>query len=290
VRMIRNCPACLSDRHVLLFTKDEWRIRACRSCGTWFVGNPPSAEQLHTIYREGYFTERLAQHSDGDLQAVAWQAAVGNARRRLSLIRRYAPKAGRLLDVGCGTGAFLSVAREAYRCCGVDVSAEAIAVVLSIPGVEAHVGDLRVLGLAADQFDVVTLFDVIEHVPEPAELLLEAQRLVAPGGIIVLTTGDNESLASRLSGRWWHLLTPPEHLTFFSRAGLRQMAGRCQLTVEHTSHQPVLANVGYMATKLAVEVGAPLRWLPRLVGACGLAGVDLDVNLLDVLTMIMRRS
>ena len=89
--------------------------------------------------------------------------------------------------------------------------------------------------------------------------------------------------------RWWHLMTPPEHLTFFSRTGLARMVGRCGLSVEHVSHRPVVANVGYIADKLAGVVGRPLGWLPRCVGALGLRGVDLDVNVLDVVTFVARR-
>lgn len=218
-----------------------------------------------------------------------WRAAVRNARCRLPLIRRYAPRARRLLDVGCGVGAFLSVARRTYSCCGVDVSPEAVVFVRDRLGVEAYEGDLRALHLPPGTFDVVTLFDVIEHVPEPGGVLAEVHRLLVPGGIAVLTTGDTDSLVCRLSGRWWHLMTPPEHLTFFSRTGLRHMATRCGMTVEHMAHRPVLANVGYMAHKLADVLGGPVGYLPRVVSACRLANMDLAVNLLDVLTMVARR-
>jgi SAM-dependent methyltransferase len=248
------------------------------------------ADELRAIYHEGYFTEQLAQHSSDLLGAAAWRAAVTNARRRLPLIRRFAPRARRLLDLGCGTGAFLSVARDDYDCCGVDVSAEAITVVRERLGVEGYAGDIRSLDLAAGSFDVITLFDVVEHVPGPADLLSAVRRLLSAKGIVVLTTGDTDSLLCQLSGRWWHLMTPPEHLTFFSRAGLAQMVVRCGLTVRHVSHQPVVANVGYMAAKLADVVGAPLRWLPGLIGRTGLARLDLDVNLLDVVTLVARRA
>lgn len=288
--MIAHCPSCQTDRCSPLFVKNGCRIRSCRSCGTWFVADPPSAERLRDIYGPTYFAERLAQHASDAADAAAQRAATANARRRLALIRRSAPRGRRLLDVGCGTGTFLSVARESYQCCGVDVSAEAVAVVRERLGVEAYAGDLIGLDLPGGKFDVITLFDVIEHVLEPGAWMQAVRRLLAPRGVVVVTTGDTDSLACRLTGRWWHLMTPPEHLTFFSRRGLTEMMTRSGLAVEHVSHQPVAANVGYMAAKLADVVGWPTRWLPRAVSLLGLGAFDMNVNLLDVLTLVARRG
>ncbi len=289
--MIGVCPACQASACSHRMVKDGWVIRSCRACGTWFVANPPSAEQLRDLYGAAYFTERLAQHSEDDLRAIAWRSAVGNARERLALIRRYAPRARRLLDVGCGTGAFLHVAREAaYDCCGVDVSSEAVAVVRGRLGIEAHAGDLASLSLPSASFDVITLFDVVEHVPNPFQIAAEVCRLLVPGGAALLTTGDTDSLICRLSGRWWHLMTPPEHLTYFSRRGLARMMEAAGLSMRHSWHKPVTANIGYMAGKLAVVAGAPLSWLPRFVASCGLAERDVAVNLLDVVTMLARKA
>lgn len=287
--MITRCPSCQSDRRRRLFDKNGCRIHACRACGTWFVADPPPVEDLHEIYRERYFAEKLAQHDFDKTEAVAWRAAVANARRRMPMLRRYAPRARRLLDVGCGTGAFLSVARHEYDCRGLDVSAEAVAVVKQRLGIEAHAGDLESHDLPDGAFDAVTMFDVIEHVPDPAGTLAGARRLLAPRGIVLLTTGDTDSIVCRLTGPRWHLMTPPEHLTFFSRAGIVRMLARCDLNVEHVSHQPVRANVGYMADKLAHVAKPSLGWLPRVVSLFGLARRDIDVNLLDVLTLVARR-
>ncbi len=288
--MITHCPSCRTDRCSPLFVKNGCHIRSCRSCGTWFVADPPSAERLRGIYGATYFEDRLAQHASDASKAAAQRAATANARRRLALIRRFAPRGRHLLDVGCGTGTFLSVARESYPCCGVDVSADAVAVVRERLGVEAHAGDLVALDLPGGSFDVITLFDVIEHVLEPGAWLRAVRRLLAPRGIVVVTTGDTDSLACRVTGRWWHLMTPPEHLTFFSRRGLTEMMTRTGLVVEHVSHQPVAANVGYMAAKLADVIGWPTRWLPRAVSLLGLGAIDMKVNLLDVLTLVARRG
>lgn len=288
--MTRTCPACLHARCGRLFRKNGWEIRGCRACGTWFVADPPPSERLREIYRERYFTEQLAQHSRDERGAAAQRAAVANGRRRLRLLRRLAPKARTILDVGCGTGAFLLAARNEYDVTGVDVSEEAVAVVREHLGLTAHAGDVRTLDLPEESLDVVTLFDAIEHVPKPEGTLRRVRELLAPRGLVVITTGDTDSLVCRISGKRWHLMTPPEHVTFFSRAGLTTMLERCGLSPIHVSHPPVVANVGYMADKLADTLGGPMRVLPPLSNALGIARIDVDVNLLDVVTVVARRE
>ncbi len=288
--MITACPACASRRCGRRFVKNGLAIHACRVCGTWFVADPPPPETLREIYREGYFTESLAQHAGTPAEAAAWRATQSNARRRLRTLRRIAPNARRLLDVGCGTGAFLSVARADYACEGVDISSEAVRVVRDELGVPARSGDLLTLDLPEAAYDVVTLFDVIEHVPRPAEVVGRVRELLAPDGVVMLTTGDVDSLAFRISPARWHLMTPPEHLTFFSRTGVVRLIERTGLRVERVAHEPVAANVGYMADKVALTLGGPARCLPWLARLARLDRLDVDVNLLDVVTVVARRS
>ena len=92
---------------------------------------------------------------------------------------------------------------------------------------------LRVLSGVADEstlgqlgiMDVIVLLDVIEHLPSPRDTLALCARHLAPGGIIVITTGDFGSLSARLAGARWRLMTPPQHLWFFTRESIERMAG-----------------------------------------------------------------
>ncbi len=94
-----------------------------------------------------------------------------------------------------------------------------------------YTGTLQDARLPGDHFDVITLWDVIEHVPEPVPLLAEAARVLKPGGRLVLTTGDWGSAYAREKGANWHLMTPPWHLTMFSRDTLANAAARAGLRV-----------------------------------------------------------
>jgi SAM-dependent methyltransferase len=98
-------------------------------------------------------------------------------------------------------------------------------------------------------FDLVTLWDVIEHVADPLAVLTEVARVLAPGGKVVLTTGDIGSAYARRHGVRWHLLTPPWHLYFFSRATLAGLAARAGLKVDGVSAQGVAGDDRWSRSK-----------------------------------------
>ena len=144
------------------------------------------------------------------------------------------PRAGRLLDVGCAAGFFLAEARRHYDVQGVELSRWSSAYArdrLGLPVVTGTLADAAAAGGVV--FDVVTLWDVIEHVPEPVALLADAARVLklGSGRDIVLTTGDIGGAYAQRAGAGWDLLTPPWHLTFFDRATLAGAAERAGLRV-----------------------------------------------------------
>jgi SAM-dependent methyltransferase len=135
---------------------------------------------------------------------------------------------GALLDVGCSAGWFMSVAREAgWKVTGLDVSAPAVAYSKS-RGLDARVATLDNHGLPPGAFDVITMFDCIEHMPSPLTALRAVRALLAPGGVVMITTPNVEGLFPRFTyqlfgrnfGAWDHP-GPPGHIYQF---GMRTLA------------------------------------------------------------------
>ena len=83
--------------------------------------------------------------------------------------------------------------------------------------------------------DVITLFDVIEHLPRPHETLALCHQYLRPGGVIVITTGDFASPLARLAGAKWRLMTPPQHLWFFTPQSIRRMSAALGLSNSESS-------------------------------------------------------
>ena len=257
----RDCPVCGSSGPTLLFQKDGHPMVACRACGCVYVGDDPAAIDFDALYGEAYYTGGSdAVFADYVGQEAARRA---HARRKLAVLRTLPPRiarSGRLLDVGCAAGFFLAEARAHYTVQGVELSTWSSAYARDRLHLPVHTGTLQDARLPADHYDVVTLWDVIEHVPEPVPLLAEAARVLRPGGRLVLTTGDWGSAYAQRRGADWHLMTPPWHLTMFSRATLQQAAARAGLQVVAWRSEGVAGDGPLWRNKPALLATRMLGW------------------------------
>ncbi len=228
----RDCVVCGSANPSFLFRKDGHDMVGCRQCGLVYVGEDPAGIDFGALYGEAYYTGGSdAVFADYVGQEAARRA---HARRKLWWLRHVPPRiarAGRLLDVGCAAGFFLAEASAHYAVQGVELSAWSSAYARDRLQVPVFTGTLQQAALPAGHFDVITLWDVIEHVPDPVPLLAEAARVLKPGGRLVLSTGDWGSAYAQRQGAGWHLMTPPWHLSMFSRATLQRAAQAAGLRV-----------------------------------------------------------
>jgi len=143
----------------------------------------------------------------------------------LGTLQRYtaAPK---LLDVGAGNGYFVYLARTEFGmpADGLEISAAEADYARETFGVELLRGDLSVV---TGRYDVITSFNVLEHVKEPTSLLDEMTERLAPGGLLVITTPNPACIHRRLRGlSKWNMVCPPHHINLFTRAALQEMLAR----------------------------------------------------------------
>ncbi|MCH6547722.1 MAG: class I SAM-dependent methyltransferase [Gemmatimonadetes bacterium] len=140
---------------------------------------------------------------------------------KLDALQRVQPE-GRLLDVGCGAGFFLDAARQrGYDVSGVDLSPVPAAHARENLGLDVTVDSLYGLKAPAAAFDAVTIFQTIEHDPNPDAFCAELFRILRPGGVLMVTTPAADGFVARVMGRRWFGYRNVEHVSFFSRASLR---------------------------------------------------------------------
>lgn len=251
----RACPVCAGRAAAPLFTRDGFDLVQCRGCDAVFVGQDPATIDFQQLYGEAYYRGgHDAVFADYTGQEAARRRS---ARRRLWAMRWTAsglPRHGRLLDVGCAAGFFLAEAQRRYEVQGVELSEWSSAWARERLGLAVFTGTLEQAALPAGRFDLITLWDVIEHVPEPVPLLAEAARVLEADGRIVLTTGDWGSAYAQRRGCDWHLLTPPWHLTMFSRATLAEAARRAGLRVLKIASEGVAGDGALWRNPLALLV------------------------------------
>ena len=270
-----------------LFTRHGWRVCRCPECTLLFVHPLPSGEAIRGIYAEGYFRRggKYVRAGEGPERDPAY----ANYQENLDQVARHKP-AGALLDVGCATGGFLKAAAErGYRVAGVEISDVAVRHARERLGLEVHQGDLASAGLASGSVDVITFWDVVEHLDDPLAVLAEAFRVLRPGGVLLMTTGDAGSRWAKLAGRFWHLMTPPQHLFFFNQTSLSRALEMSGFTVREFLHRGKVATVEFIALKLRETFGplfAPVEFLAQITG---LGRLRLAVNLYDIMTCVAEK-
>ena len=192
------------------------RVVDCPSCSMRYLTPRVAESDVPLLYGSDDYWEKGGSEGGYSSYASMEPLLVRTFVRRLSLLPSPAPGA-RLLDVGCGPGAGLEAARAlGYDAWGLDVSGPAVAIAST-----RHPGRVR-LGKPSDRlfprgtFDVITLFDVIEHVYDPRALAVDLAWHLAPEGRLVVATPNVKSLLARVTGRRWVSYKIPEHVAYFS--------------------------------------------------------------------------
>ena len=213
-----QCPACdaaAAASEVLFMAAlfgQPCRIRRCRACGLVFKEWFRDAQSLVAMYPAGYV------HFDTSAQPGA--AELNSAKQKLARCRRLLgdarpPDEIRLLDVGCGAGGFVRIARAlGYDADGIDPY---------LPDNLRSQGLIR--GTPADReaatYDIAVLLNVAEHVPVPQPLFAAVRRLLKPGGVLLITCPYGDSLARRFHRARWTHLSLDEHVLFWTPRSLR---------------------------------------------------------------------
>jgi SAM-dependent methyltransferase len=255
-------------------------VQECPACGLQFWQPPPGFRPRDT-YDGAYFENPAAEHGYDDYASLESSLRRNFARR---LAHLGPPRSGaRLLDVGAAYGFAVSEARRlGWRAVGLELSSAAARRAAALTGGRVAVADGSAAPFAAAAFDAVTMWDVIEHLPDPQAAVASVAALLKPGGRLVLTTGDVGSLVARLSGRRWHLYTIPEHLYFFTRRSLELLLSAHGLRIESMRADGSIYTLGYLVERLRKTLlGRSASAAPRWPGA----NLELSVNLFDVLTV-----
>lgn len=220
-------------------TPGQWSFRQCSNpqCQLLWLDPSPLPEDIGEAYRV-YFTHGdtvVGSNPSGGLrafyQAVTaipnYLSGVRQAEARLNAMFLDDLPPSRLLDVGCGDGRFLNRMRGlGWDVCGVDFDAKAVEMVRQRHGLDVRAGELASHRFPDATFDALTMSHVIEHVFDPVALLTEARRILKPGGRLVATTPNNQSLGRQIFQTSWFGMDPPRHIQLFAPKSLAECARR----------------------------------------------------------------
>jgi spore maturation protein CgeB len=281
------CPICISPKIESTFTAAGHAMARCASCRHLFVSQRVEDKILDDAYRQSYYAAPDDGSSAGyaDYLAKAAQRTEG-FRAQLRKIGRYTGKQGAILDFGCAVGLFVKVAKEqGWRAVGYERSRWAAEYGRRVLGVDIKLGSDESDPFPQASFDVVTLWDVIEHVEHPRSIMGLVRGWLKDGGIIALNTVNASSLGARLAGIRWRHLTPPHHLQFFSRRSLMRLLHDAGFRVLHVTGKGTCFEAAGSSS-----VPAVLRRLDNLVCHWRLRPIVTALDLLDEIEVIAVKT
>lgn len=204
----KKCKICDSSKIKLKYVVEDYDIFKCNNCSVVFLDFHKDFD-ISKLYSSDYYLEREEYYLKNyivDPSCNIKSPHIDDFREGLNIIESLKPR-GRLLDVGCGMGLFLFMAKQrGWDVFGVDVSDYATDFTKKSFGINCFVGDLKKASFPDKYFDVITLWDVIEHFENPIDELEEIRRILSDDGIILFDTPNAESLM-RLIAHWLYKIT-----------------------------------------------------------------------------------
>lgn len=220
-----DCPVCGSDRFESLFEKDDEPFVRCVECRLLLINPRPVFKEIEKTYDSHYSDAYIRKADKKHRRCRRWVARI--AKRFVS--------SGRWLDVGCSAGFVVAAAGQAgFDAYGVELEPAAVAYGREHLGLDnLSCGTLIEQHYADAFFDVITLYDVIEHLPDLNGIVAELARILRPGGVIEIRTPDAGHWRTPKDLSVWPEIKPSEHLYYFSHETLTRLFARHGLCVRH---------------------------------------------------------
>jgi len=236
---LEHCPICGSKdyekKHVLLHTSNKviqklkiYEVNTflykCRKCDFYFASPQISSELMSQYYKildsEYYDNNNLNNNLN--------KQRPNSISMVLSILRKYKLK-GKVLEIGCGKGYLLNELKKEgiYECFGIEPSPTASKFAMENFGLNIKNELFNGKSAFTFLFDVVILVDVIEHLNNPREVFNNIRRVLKPGGIVIVSTGNINSLNYKLFGKYWGYFRSWEHISFFNKNSINKL---CKLT------------------------------------------------------------
>ena len=240
-------------------SKEEFHLYKDDTIDLVYTYPQPTEEKLALYYE----SEDYISHTDGkrSLFEKAYQFIKGIAlRKKISLIKDLQPNKGTLLDIGAGTGDFLSLANQkGWQTIGVEPSEKArnIAFTKNVNFIE-NTGEIT-----SNTVDVITMWHVLEHVPDLSRQIVELKRLLKPNGTIIVAVPNYNSFDAKHYQKFWAAYDVPRHLWHFSRRSIEKLFEREKLQLIET--RPMLFDAFYVALLSEKYKTGKMNFIPALV-------------------------
>jgi 2-polyprenyl-3-methyl-5-hydroxy-6-metoxy-1,4-benzoquinol methylase len=222
-----KCDLCgNNDWHPFLsttdrFTGEKFCLVKCKHCDLIYLNPRPQIFEMQRYYPDEYEAYHLPIQQSSKFEN--WHIE-HTLEKQLGYVEYFHSNRGRLLDVGCATGNFLNLAvRRGWQVLGLEIIEKAAIIARQQYNLEVITQNLESVELPDGSFDVVTLWDVLEHLSSPRDVLTRIHKLLRPMGMIFFSIPNLNSYDQYLFGRSWIGWDSPRHFTLFTNQTIKQL-------------------------------------------------------------------
>lgn len=242
------CSLCKNENGKTLFVKQDFPIVQCAQCGFVYVDPRINDESLAKLYQHNYFQNKDYGYLNYDQEK---RLRIQNFSKWIEDAKPFIPAEKKVtaLDVGCAAGYCLTVMKEkGWEAEGLELDEELCAA-LQKNGLPVFNTSLEIFQ-PSKLYDVITLFDVIEHIPGVDKAFQKLGELLTEDGIVVMVTPDHNSLQRKIAGKKWFQYKPIEHIQYFTLDTLTRFAERNGLEIVQHKRSGQYADVDFINNRL----------------------------------------
>lgn len=280
--MTNKCIVCENTLMDPTFS-DLWK---CRVCGHVFADLDLDKYAIAEIYKKDYFfgEEYYDYIADRHVTQKNFMLRWNELQKFVDPMRHKS-----LLEIGCAYGFFLDLVNGKFvESQGIDVSADGIRYATEELKLSVQLGDFIDMRYSDRKFDVVCVWDTIEHLINPHDYIEKIARHTDSGALLAITTGDIESLNARMQKERWRLIHPPTHIHYFSKKTLTMLLDKHGFDVVYNKYcgfYRSIENVSYNIFVLRKKI----PWVHALLSRSGLTAINFYLNLNDIMYLIARK-
>jgi len=235
-----NCRLCGCAEYHPVRKKSGFHLERCADCSLVQITDDLSKLRLEDLYDRSFFEAYYDWQHEGRGKAIAYDKLEG----RLDAIEQLVPCRGEMLEVGCAFGYFLDAARSrGWKTRGIELGDYAARFAREQLKLDVQTVPIERVEFSPGEFDVIALWDVVEHLNDPVDSLLRLQRMLKDDGLIAFNTPNVDSYLTRLQGGFWRNFVPPIHITYFGPRSVRRL-------LERTGFDPVQITVALPRERL----------------------------------------
>ncbi len=288
-----RCTVCDGTESKPLFRVHGFPIVRCRRCDLRYVTPRLKPSELFLLYSDPKYFKSNNSLASGYHDYLAERENIhATTRRRLDWIFASRPdhRRGTLLDIGCAFGFSVETAlAQGWDAYGIEPSSHAAQGARQNVGDRVTEGTLDSLPLENKRFDLIFLWDVIEHMPDPVRTLQQTAALLAPDGVLSLITPDCGSRLARWMGkRWMEYSKPTEHIYFFNRQTLNLAARRAGLESIAETTAGKFVSFGVLVERLCSHLHVPSRLRTASAGIGSTHSLYIDPG--DKMHLLLRKD